>query len=335
MSDPVLVEVTRGRVVESRHRGAVAVCDADGSVVFALGDLDVPVFPRSAVKAIQALPLIESGAADAFGFGMRELALAQASHSGEAVHVATATRMLAAAGLDEADLECGVHPPMNPAAAAELIRSGQAPSQLHNNCSGKHSGFLAVARHLGVDPRGYVEVRHPVQQAVHEALESVTGAAHDHAHCGTDGCSIPTYAVPLDALARGFACIGSGQGLSAGRAAAARHLFEAAVAEPYLVAGEARFDTDVMRLLGHEAQIKAGAEGCHCAALPRLGFGIAVECDDGGGRGAEALMAAVLARLFPQHAEALRRWTNAPIPTRRGVPVGEVRAVAEAFSALS
>jgi L-asparaginase II len=331
MTNPVLVEVTRGGRVESRHRGGVAVLDVHGKAVLVLGDVEEPVFPRSAVKAIQALPLVESGAADQFGFHERELALAQASHGGEPAHVAGVSAMLAALELGEPALECGAHPPSHTASAAELVRRGKAPSQLHNNCSGKHAGFLAVAKQLGVDHEGYVTARHPVQQAVREALESVTGAPHAADLCGTDGCSIPTYAVPLQSLARGFARFVTGVELKAQRAEAARRIYEAAIAEPFLVAGTGRFDTEVMTMLKGAALVKAGAEGVFCAGIAGLGLGVVVKCDDGAGRAAEAMLAAVLARLMREHADAFSRWMHAPVVTRRGAKAGEVRAVASAF----
>jgi L-asparaginase II len=334
MSNPVLVEVTRGGRVESRHRGAAVVADPEGASVFAIGNVDAPVFPRSAVKAIQALPLIETGAADTFGFGARELALSQASHGGEPPHVAGVSAMLQAIGLGEGDLECGAHMPSHAASARALIAEGREAGQLHNNCSGKHANFLAVARRLGVDHQGYIAARHPVQELVRAALENLIGAAHDPEHCGIDGCSIPTYAVPLTALARGFARFASGSGLAAERATAARRLYDAAVREPYFIAGTGRFCTEVMQLLGGAALLKTGAEGVFCAAIPSRGLGVALKCEDGTTRASEAMMAALLAGLFVEQAEALRRWTQAPVVTRRNAPVGEVRAVAEAFATL-
>ena len=298
MENPVLVEVLRGATVESRHRGAVAVVDADGGVALGIGDVERPVFPRSAVKAIQALPLVESGAADAFGFGPRELALACASHSGEKEHAALAAAMLASAGLDESALECGAHWPTRQQAALELAAQGRTPSALHNNCSGKHAGFLCTCRHLGLDHRLYVRADHRAQQAVREAMEAVTGAAHAAGTCGTDGCSIPTYAVPLKDLARGFARMAAGVGLGPERARAARRLVDACMAEPFFVAGTDRFDTRLMRAAGGRVMVKTGAEGVYCGAVPELGLGIAVKCDDGAGRAAEAMAAAVLQRLL-------------------------------------
>jgi L-asparaginase II len=335
MANPVLVEVTRGGRAESRHRGAVAIVDADGTAVFAAGDVARPVFPRSAVKALQALPLVESGAADSYRFGARELALAQASHGGETAHVEGVAAMLSVIGLTEADLECGSHFPSHAASARELVRQGREPSQLHNNCSGKHANFLAVARHLGIDHRGYVGAGHPVQVMIRETMEALTGAPHAADACGTDGCSIPTYAVPLSALARGFARFATDAGLPPERAAAARRLYAAAVTEPYFIAGTGRFCTDAMTLLAGAALLKTGAEGVFCAALPALGLGVALKCDDGATRAAEAMMAAVLARLLPAHAEALRCWTHARVLTRRGAEAGEVRAVAEVFAPLA
>src|SRR3954468_13459007 len=176
MSNPILVEVLRGALVESRHSGAVAVVDAGGGRVLSLGDVERPVYPRSAVKAMQALPLIESGAADRFGFTSEELALACASHSGEPGHVATATRMLARAGLDPGALKCGAHWPIHQPSAQALARSGGMAGPVHNNCSGKHAGFLCTACALNADIGTYVEPAHPVQRAVKATLESLTGA---------------------------------------------------------------------------------------------------------------------------------------------------------------
>ncbi|TIU28254.1 MAG: asparaginase, partial [Mesorhizobium sp.] len=212
MSNPVLVEVLRGAVVESAHRGAVSVFDADGKAVLEIGDTARPVFPRSAVKAIQALPLVESGAADAYGFGDRELALACASHSGEPAHVELAAAMLAKAGLDKTALECGAHWPSNHDATIALARIGNVPNALHNNCSGKHAGFLCTCVHSGIAHGGYVKAGHALQEMVRDAMQSVTGAAHDVGHSATDGCSIPTYAVPLKSFALGFARMATGRG---------------------------------------------------------------------------------------------------------------------------
>ena len=337
MTNPVLVEVTRGNVVESAHRGAVAVYDAGGKPLLEIGDTARPVFPRSAVKAIQALPFVESGAADAYGFGDKELALACASHSGEPEHVELARSMLAKAGLDETALECGAHWPSDHEATIALARSGGSPGALHNNCSGKHSGFLCTCRHLGIDHRGYVKADHREQEMVREAMESVTGAIHDADHRGIDGCSIPTYAVPLKSLARGFARMATGAGFGLVRAKAAKRLLAACMAEPFLVSGTGKADMALMQAAPGRIFAKTGAEGVYCAALPELGLGIALKCDDGAARGAEVMVAAVLAKLLSGDeavAARLAELANPTIDNRVGAKVGALRPAAALASGL-
>jgi L-asparaginase II len=327
MTNPVLVEVTRGPLIESRHRGAVAVCDPQGKTILAVGDVSAPIFPRSAVKALQALPLIEQGAANRFGLSDEELALACASHSGEAAHVAGVERMLAKAGLAPSDLRCGAHWPVAQTAAAAVARSG-APSPLHNNCSGKHAGFLCVARAIGTDPADYWRPEHPVQRLVRSVLEDFTGAALTEASCAVDGCSVPTWAVPLHNLAQGFAKFGTGSDVSAERARAAARLRQACAKAPWFVAGTGRFCTDIMQMVGDRAFVKTGAEGIYCAALPREGLGIAVKCDDGASRAAQAIMAAVIARFLPLAANERALLERFVAPVQRnwnGFEVGQVR----------
>lgn len=334
MVNPVLVDVLRGAVVESAHRGAVAVFDAEGKAVWEIGDTHRPVFPRSAVKAIQALPLVESGAADAYGFGDKELALACASHSGEPAHAELARTMLAKAGCDESALECGTHWPMDHEATVALARTGGIPNALHNNCSGKHAGFVCTCYHGGIDHHGYVTAGHAMQEMIREAMEAVTGAAHDAGHRGTDGCSIPTYAVPLRNFALGFAKMVSGKGLEPLRAKAAQRLLSACMAEPFFVSGTGRADLKLMQAAPGRIFVKVGAEGVYCAALPELGFGIALKCDDGAGRAAEVMIASVLARLLRKDADlsaALERLARPDIESRIGAKVGTMRP-AEALS---
>ena len=327
MTNPILVEVLRGALVESRHRGAVAVADPDGAVALAIGDVATPVFPRSAVKALQAVPLVEDGAADRFGFGDQELALACASHSGEAGHVAGVERMLACAGLDASALCCGAHWPISQAAAAALARTG-APTALHNNCSGKHAGFLCLACAMGVDTSEYFRPDHAVQRRVCAVLEDFTGAALTADRCAIDGCSVPTWAIPLENLARGFAKFGTGRGLAPERAQAAARLRQACANEPWFVAGTGRFCTDVMQRFGARVFVKTGAEGVHCGALPELGLGIALKCDDGASRAAQAIMAALIARLLPLDAAERAALSPHLAPVLRnwnGIEVGQIR----------
>jgi len=326
--NPIVVEVLRGGRVESRHSGAGAVVDADGRLVFAFGDVDWAVYPRSAVKAVQALPLIESGAADRFGLTDDELALACASHSGELKHVAAATSMLRRAGLAPEYLACGAHWPADDEAARALARAGLRPSALHNNCSGKHAGFLCVACALGCPPAGYEMPDHDVQRIVKAALEDVTGVALGEAERGVDGCSIPTYAIPLRALAYGFAKYGTGVGLSPARAAAARRLRAAVAARPDMVGGTKRFDTQVMTRLGPAVFTKTGAEGVFCAALPDQGLGLAVKIDDGAKRASEVAIAAMLLRfagLDEAKRAELEAFVEPALANWRAIVVGRLR----------
>ncbi|HVY20427.1 MAG TPA: asparaginase [Bauldia sp.] len=328
MSDPLLLEVTRGRYVESRHAAAIAVYDAKGRARVAIGDVERPIFPRSAIKSIQQLPLVESGAADRYSFGNAELALACSSHSGEPRHVATARKMLAAAGRGEADLACGGHPPANHAAADALVRAGEHWSRIHDNCSGKHSGFICLACGMDLDPRGYETPAHPAQREIADALADVTGAALGEP--AVDGCSVPAYAIPLRNLAQAFAKTTTGEGLTHARAAAARRLIDAVTAEPFMVAGTGRFDTEVLIAFGKRVFVKGGAEGVICAALPELGLGIAIKADDGAGRATEPLLSTVIAALLPmsdRESAALR--PKVAINDRNGARVGEIRTAAE------
>ncbi|TGQ66856.1 MAG: asparaginase [Mesorhizobium sp.] len=331
MTIPVLIEVLRGAIVESAHRGAVAVLDADGKAVIEIGDTSRPVFPRSAVKAIQALPLVESGAADAYGFGNRELALACASHSGEPAHVELARSMLAKAGLDGTALECGAHWPSSHDAEIALARAGGLPNALHNNCSGKHSGFICTCVHVGIAHRGYVKAGHALQEMVRDAMQAVTGAVHSADEWATDGCSIPTYAVPLRSFALGFARMATARGFGPERAKAAKRLLSACMAQPFFVAGTGRADVALMEAAPGRIFAKGGAEGVHCAALPELGLGIAIKCDDGAARAGEAICAAVLAKLLQADdavAAKLRELANTPIESRIGAKVGSLRPTA-------
>jgi len=327
--DPVLVEITRGALVESAHRGAAIVVDAKGGVVFEAGNVDLPIYPRSAVKALLALPMVEGGAAARLGLTDAEIALACSSHSGEEDHVATAISMLAKAGRDETCLECGTHWPSYDVASRALAASGKVPSALHNNCSGKHSGFICLACDRGDDPKGYIRPDHPTMKVITAALADMTSTRLDENNFAVDGCSIPTYAIPLRALALGFARFATGQGIGADRAAAAKRIREAVAAQPRMVAGTNRFDTKVIAALGERAFVKGGAEGVHCAAIPELGLGIAVKCDDGAGRAADVVTAALLARLLPNNGTpdpVLATLANPLLTNWNGIEVGQMRA---------
>ena len=296
---PVVVGVVRGKREESTHQIHAVIARDDGRLVASHGDPQRQTFPRSAVKSIQALALLESGAADRFGFTPAELALACSSHAGTPLHVETARSMLDKAGFEPEALECGAHWPLEEGSARALARLGDEPGPLHNNCSGKHAGFLAVARHLGLDPAGYVAPDHPVQQRVTATLAEVCGVPLSAANRATDGCSIPTYAIPLASLATGFARIGTGASLSAARQAAFERLRRAVADHPLLIAGPGRFDSRVTATCGPRVFLKSGAEGVLCAAIPEAGLGIALKAEDGALRGSEVAMAELLLKLLP------------------------------------
>ena len=324
--EPATVEVIRGDRVESLHRVHAVVHDG-ASAVEAWGDPARVTFPRSSCKMMQALPLVESGAADAAGLTDAHLALACASHQGDAVHTEAVAAWLAAEGLSADDLRCGAHEPYGTAARDALIRSGEAPCQIHNNCSGKHAGFLTLNRRLGGGAE-YVEVDHPVQRAVRAAFEEVCG--EESAGWGIDGCSAPNFAVSLDGFARGlarFARAGTDR-----RGAAMRRLRGAMAGHPVMVAGEGRACTALMRAMDGVA-VKTGAEAVFAAILPDAnggrGLGIAVKVEDGATRAAEAVIAALLVRhgaLDPAHPEA-QRLREGPIANRRGIVTGGYRVL--------
>ncbi|WP_193366990.1 asparaginase [Pelagibius marinus] len=330
-ANPLLVEVTRGTQVESRHRAALAVVDTAGKVVLAAGDHERPVYARSAIKSLQAIALVESGAADAFDVSEPELALACASHSGEPRHVETTTAWLARLGLSAHDLECGPQLPGYEPALIKLLASGGTATRAHNNCSGKHSGFLTLAKHLGVPTRGYVNYEHPVQQRILGVLESMTGLDLGDAPRGIDGCGIPVVGIPLGNMALAMARLGAPDDQPEARQAACARLRKAVAAHPFMVAGTGRFDTRVMELTGEKALTKTGAEGVYCAAFPELGLGAAIKVDDGAGRAAEILMGRLLSHfgiLDAAQATALGGLFTEPVLNRAGLTVGEVRPAA-------
>jgi L-asparaginase II len=327
MANPVLVEITRGAIVESVHRGSIAVLDATGDVVLALGDVETPAYSRSSLKPIQALPLIESGAADAFGLGDEEIALACASHSGEPMHVSRVAAWLERIGLAESDLACGAHPSRYEPVAEAMIRRGERPTRLFNNCSGKHAGFLTVARHWDIATKGYEAVTHPVQQAVWSALRELSDAKTLTA--GIDGCAAPNFALSLTEFARAAARMAAPNSLSKERAAASRRLLAAMVAHPELVSGTGRACATLMRAAYGRAAVKAGAEGFYAAWVPEKGLGIAVKIDDGAGRAAETAIAAMLRALNLLDGSAPAcAILRAPILNTRGAVVGERRPAA-------
>jgi len=330
--NPVLVEVTRGDMVESRHRGAVAAVGIDGTVVLAAGDIERPIYARSAIKPLQALALLESGAAEQFQVTDVEIALACASHSGEPAHVEVAGAWLERIGCRIEDLECGSQLPSSRAAAEALLRAGGQVTALHNNCSGKHTGFLAVARHLGHPTKGYIRIEHPVQQRVLGILETMTGLDLSDAPRGIDGCGIPVIGMPLGNMALAMARLVDPRDQPEPRQQACARVCRAMAAEPFMVAGTGRFCTQVIEATGGRALVKTGAEGVYCGALPGLGLGFALKIDDGAGRAAEVLAGRVLRRLGAvgdAEIAALAPIFQPPVLNRAGRVVGEARTAAD------
>ena len=321
----VVIEVTRGPVVESRHEGIAAVVKSDGTVVASWGDIDAPILPRSANKPIQAMAFVESGAVERFGLGDEHIALSCASHSGEPRHVETVRAWLASVGLGEGDLECGTHAPRLPETVEALIRANAVPTAAFNNCSGKHSGFLTTAVQYGEPTNGYIKYDHPVQRRLRDVMSDICGAdAHAFPH-GTDGCGIPTLATPLKSLARAMASMADPSRLSNKHAEAAIRIRAAMNAEPFMVAGSGRFCTRINGALPGVVQVKTGAEGVFCAMLPTLGLGVALKMWDGAGRASEVAMAALLDHLGVLPAGQRDEILHPAIKNVVGLLVGEVR----------
>ena len=322
-----LVELWRGGLFEGAHRGHVVVCDAAGEIVEAWGDPAAVIFPRSSCKMIQALPLIESGAAQAAGLSDAQLALTCASHQGAEIHTAAVARWLADLGLGEPDLRCGSHMPYDEATRDALYRHHGKPCQLHNNCSGKHAGFLTLNRHLKGGAE-YVEVDHPVQKAVRAATEEVCGEVV--AGYGIDGCSAPNFATSIHGLARAMAFFAGARDMGSVREKAAHRLTQAMVAFPELVAGEGRACTNLMRAMGGRVAVKTGAEAVFTAILPEKKLGIAVKVLDGGTRASEAAIAALLIRhgVLDAGHPVVERYLTGKLKNCRGLVTGELRLAA-------
>lgn len=322
---PVVIEVTRGPLVESRHEGIAAVVKADGTVVDSWGDIDAPILPRSANKPIQAMAFVESGAVERFGLGDEHVALSCASHSGETRHVETVRAWLQRIGLGEGDLECGVHAPRLQTSIEALAREGLQPTPAFNNCSGKHSGFLSTAVHYGEPTKGYIKYDHPVQKRLREVMTDLCGLDADSFPHGIDGCGIPTLATPLRSLAQAMGSMADPSRLASRRADAAIRIRKAINAEPFMVAGSGRFCTRINAAAPGVIQVKTGAEGVFCGILPTLGVGVALKMWDGAARASEVAMAALLHHLGVLPAADREAVLTPPVRNVVGLLVGEMR----------
>ncbi|EIE48920.1 L-asparaginase [Salipiger aestuarii] len=319
-----MVDVIRGPFAESAHSGHAVLCDDTGAIVQAWGDADAVILPRSSAKMIQALPLVASGAADAHRLGPQRLALSCASHEGAPVHVAAVNAWLADLGLGDDDLICGPQPSRDKALKLQMIRNYESPCRVHNNCSGKHAGFLTLTRHLkaGAD---YVDPAHPVQVAIKEAFESVTGAPSPG--FGIDGCSAPNLATTMHGMARAMAFYASAHTRNDALSRAAAALTDAMIAHPLLVAGEGRACTRLMRAARERVAIKTGAEGYFVAILPDRRQGLALKITDGATRASDCAVAAILVQLGVLDAAHpdVKRSLNPDVHNFAGLTTGEIR----------
>ena len=326
-----LAEVTRGELVESTHPGIVVVADVTGQLLATHGDADHIAYFRSAAKPFQAVPLVESGAADAFAFGPEDLALACASHDATPAHQRGVARMLAKIGLDEDALRCGVAPPPDPQEAARITLGLKAPSQIQCECSGEHAGMLAACLHLDYPLQSYTEPDHPLQRRIREIVAQVLRLPEGDLVTGTDGCRIPTFAAPVRAFAVAYATLAdprqTPEGTGRELAKPLDRLREAMTAHPVLVGGEATLDSDIMALSEGRIVAKLGAEGLLCLAVPERGLGIAIAADDGSSRALGPAAVAVIEQLElaqPAIVDTLRERHVETVKTFGGETAGEM-----------
>ncbi|HEX2280907.1 MAG TPA: asparaginase [Thermomicrobiales bacterium] len=328
----VLAEVTRGDVVESVHRGAVAVIDVEGRLVASAGNVDHVTYFRSAAKPFQAIPVIESGGAEAFGFTEREVALSCSSHDSTPEHQRGVARMLEKIGLHEDDLRCGISPIADEQEQARSVLGLVWPSQLQCECSGEHAGMLAACKQLGYPLDTYVERDHPLQRRILEIVAAVLRMDEDKVILGTDGCSIPTFAAPIRRFASAYATLACPQKSpienDAGLVEAIDRMRDAMVAYPVMIGNEGVLDTEIMQATGGRIVAKLGAEGLLCLAAPERGWGIAITSDDGMPRGLGPAAISTLEQLEladDRDLCGLREQFAGAVPSFKGEPVGAVR----------
>jgi len=321
------IEATRGDLVESVHRVSAAVVHPDGRLMAAAGDPSRVTYWRSAAKPFQAMPLIEDGAADALSLTDEELALACASHSSEPRHLEVAAGLLRRIGAAETDLACGPHPPISAPVAARVSREGMTLTPIWSNCSGKHAGMLALAKHHGWPWAGYERAGHPLQQRILAEVARWTCIRAEAIPTATDGCAAMTFALPLSAMALAWARFGVEEGPAPAR------LRNAMTAHPELVAGTGRLCTELMAALPGQVLAKVGAAGIYCAALPERGVGVALKVADGDSEVSPLALLAVLSALVEREGLAstsdfspLAHHAARPILNTRGVPIGTLRA---------
>jgi L-asparaginase II len=329
MTSVPLVDFTRGDLVESTHFGSIAVADANGRLVSAAGTPERITILRSAAKPFQAMSVLETGAAERFQFTPSEIALLASSHSGEPRHTMTVSSLLARAGLESDALQNGLHPPLHGPTRAALERAGEPPSPLHHNCSGKHCGMLCACVHEGWDRRTYLRPDHPLQRRILALVAELAGMPERSVRIGIDGCGVPSFGMPLLAIATAFARLAVLDGNQPHGDAAAR-VRGAMLVHPEMVGGEGRFDTDLMGIASGRILAKAGAEACYGAALVEQGIGIAVKIEDGGARAVSPVVVAALRQLGAldeREVEALGEHARPAVRNYRGEITGEASTV--------
>lgn len=330
------LKVMRGEVVESIHSGAAAVVNRDGELLAWWGNPEVVTYSRSSAKPFQALPLLEAGGREAYGLSPEHIAITCASHSGTDRHVEVLRDYHARVGISEGDLLCGTHPPVDRETAERLIREGIEPTPIRHNCSGKHTGMLALAKLRGFPTSGYIEKNHPVQKLIRSVFSEMCGYSLEKIKLGIDGCSVPVFAVPLRYFARAYARLVDNEGLEAQRAQACSTIRSAMTSHPFLVAGPERFDTRLMEVTGGRLVAKGGAEGFQGVGIPpgairpgSPGMGLALKVADGdkGSRARPAFTVEILRQLgalseeeagraLPQEKRIIKNW--------RGFHAGEL-----------
>jgi L-asparaginase II len=336
MESEILAKAIRGETVESIHRGHLIIVNGAGKTIARLGNPETITFWRSSAKPFQTLPFISSGAAEQFGFSEKEIALACGSHSGESFHIEAARKMLDKANFTEADLHCGTHPPFDEKTAERMIRAGEKPTQIYNNCSGKHAAMLALARHIGADVQTYEQLENPVQQKVLETVSVFTDISEDQIKIGIDGCALPNFAVPISAMARAFAkLVFPPKSFDDKLQKASRQIVSAMMNFPEMIGGTRRLDTLIMQAAPGKIISKVGAEGVYLAGiLPneqwKTGLAIAFKIEDGDDRRARAVVAIRLLRqvgiLNDGNDENLREYSPITLKNWRGDMVGKIAA---------
>jgi len=334
--NPVLVNRWRGNAIESRHRGSVAVVESSSRTVFALGDIEQSVFPRSAIKFLQAIPFVESGAVDALGLDNRHIALACASHNGEPLHASVASKWLERIRMNQDHLECGATLPMHQATQFELMSEGHGPQRVHHNCSGKHLGMLSTCVHLNEQTRNYRLYNHGAQRRWFDVIESLGSTRVAVLPWGYDGCAIPSLAMPLQRIALAMSRFGKPDRQASTRQDAIERICSAVSEHPYLVAGKERLCTDLMERLAPGILVKVGAEGVYTAVIPEHGLGLALKIDDGHDGAARVALGAALAQLGLIDRDdqiALAEYFNPTITNSRGDRIGRIEPSSEWQSA--